>query len=65
MFAPYWFLVEDDGEDILEDALRAEETVGLHVPADVPAEPGRRDRELRDLNLFVRPGEIRSVGVAR
>lgn len=62
LFAPYWFFLEGDGLRIISSQLKPAETTGVHVPSEVPAEPNRRDSELQDLNLFVRPGEIRSIG---
>ena len=61
LLTPYWFYLEGDGNRIIELQLKPLDSVGIHVPADVPAEPNQRSSELRNLNLFTRPGEIRSI----
>lgn len=58
---PYWFFLSDSGLAVLEEHVRAEHAVGIHVPVSVPAEPAAREEGLRLVDLFVRPGETRSV----
>lgn len=62
LFTPYWFFLEGDGQRIIFSLLKPTEAVGVHVPADVPSEPNRREDDLKTLDLFTRPGEIRSIG---
>ena len=60
-FPPYWYFPSESGRAVLRDMLRPAITVGVHVPADVPEEPQARSPELRDHDLFTRPGETRAV----
>lgn len=36
-FPPYWFLTSAEGRYILNDIMHIEETVGVHVPLNIPA----------------------------
>ena len=58
---PYWFFLNDEGRRVLNTRLNAARAIGVHVPAAVPAEAGRRDRELRGHELFTTPGETRDI----
>ena len=55
---PYWFFASDDGVDILENRLDVIKAIGIHVP-DEFADPARLPAELRQFDLFTRPGEGR------
>lgn len=61
-FPPYWFLLDADGQLILRDIIRAENIIGVHVPARAR---GRGDEWRRDLggDVFTDPGEIRELGL--
>ncbi len=63
VLAPYWFYLQGDGSRILDELFSGAETVGMHVPSKIPPEPERREEKHRELNLFVRPGEVREIGV--
>jgi L-ascorbate metabolism protein UlaG (beta-lactamase superfamily) len=56
---PYWFFLSKDGRRILEERIDADEVIGMHVPADVPDDRDSRPENLKDKDLFTRPGEIR------
>lgn len=58
---PYWFFLNDEGRRVLNTRLNAARSIGVHVPAAVPAEAGRRDPELRGHELFTTPGETRDI----
>lgn len=56
---PYWFFASDDGNEILEDRINADVSIGIHVPDsfsggnDIPA-------EYQGKYLFTKPGEGRT-----
>lgn len=58
---PYWYFLSTSGRAVLAERLRPGHAVGIHVPADIPAEPAAREPALRDVDLFTRPGETRPV----
>lgn len=60
-FPPDWFLTSDRGRRILDERIRAQRNVGVHVPAAVPGDPLRRPVPLRELDLFTNPGETRRI----
>ena len=60
---PYWFFLSPEGRQILEERIGASHTVGMHVPTSVPDEKPERPREVRDVDLFTRPGESRTISV--
>lgn len=59
-FPPYWFLDDDDGRQILNKRLKAEHSVGIHVPA---AAKGNGDQWRGRIggDLFTDPGERRTL----
>ncbi|MCZ6617444.1 MAG: MBL fold metallo-hydrolase [Gammaproteobacteria bacterium] len=60
-FSPYWFIGNEAGERILTDNLKADQVIGIHVPAEsVGNGDGWRNRLGGD--LFTDPGESRAVG---
>lgn len=60
-FPPYWFFTSDAGRQVLAQRINAARSIGVHVPAKVPAQPDRRDPELRGHELFTSPGETRDI----
>ena len=60
-FPPYWFLTNDEGRRVLDRRIAAARSIGVHVPANVPSQPDRRDPELRGHELFTVPGEVRDI----
>ncbi len=58
---PYWFFLSDAGRQVLERRIAASRSIGVHVPADVPARPAERAAELRRYELFTEPGEVRAI----
>jgi L-ascorbate metabolism protein UlaG (beta-lactamase superfamily) len=61
---PYWFFLSDEGRQILENRIEADHAIGMHVPAQVPDNPGDRPEELQDVDLFTQPGESRQISVS-
>ncbi len=57
---PYWFFTSRDGKQILSDFVRAEHTIGVHVPAKF-SQPAALPEELRDFDLFLQPGATRVI----
>ena len=59
-FPPYWFFLQEEGRRVLQTHIRADKSVGVHVPA---AARGQGDawREEVDGDLFTDPGETREV----
>jgi L-ascorbate metabolism protein UlaG (beta-lactamase superfamily) len=58
---PYWYFLSGEGRSILRDRLKPELAVGVHVPQAVPHDAAARRDGLRDVDLFTRPGESRTV----
>jgi len=58
---PYWFFLSGNGRAVLQDRLRPEQAIGIHVPTSVPANAAEREQGLRDVDLFTRPGETRPI----
>lgn len=53
---PYWFFLSDEGNKILDERIRAKNTIGTHVPIEIAAAEELPDN-LKDKRLFTRPGE--------
>ncbi|NKB34335.1 MAG: MBL fold metallo-hydrolase [Pseudomonadales bacterium] len=60
-FPPYWFLATEAGKNILDNRIKPQRSVGIHVPDTIPADPIRRPSELRGQDIFITPGESRSI----
>jgi L-ascorbate metabolism protein UlaG (beta-lactamase superfamily) len=60
-FPPYWFFVSAGGLEVLENRLRPMQSVGVHVPNSISADPALRPKELQGHDLFVVPGETRDI----
>jgi hypothetical protein len=56
---PYWFFRSADGREILEDFVRAEYSIGIHVPAEFGEDRSTIPAELLGDDLFTQPGEGR------
>jgi len=63
-FPPYWFFGSVGGREILKNRLKPGHSVGVHVPVSIPTDPALRPVELRDYDLFTRPGESRGISGA-
>ena len=63
-FPPYWFFGSAGGREILENRLKPDHSVGVHVPVSIPADPALRPVKLRGYDLFTRPGESRVISGA-
>lgn len=60
-FPPYWFFGSEAGRAIILTYLRADRAIGVHVPANVPDDPNKREPAMRGYDLFTRPGEHRAL----
>lgn len=60
-FPPDWFLTSESGQRILQEHIRPQRSVGVHVTAAVPGDPLLRPTSLREIDLFTRPGETRRI----
>lgn len=60
-FPPYWFFSSTSGREILANRIKPLRSVGVHVPAAIPADPIQRPAELRNFDLFITPGETRTI----
>lgn len=59
-FPPYWFLGSDETRAILTDRLRINRPVGVHVPAQTPANLETL-RDAQGVDFFAIPGETRPL----
>ena len=57
-FPPYWFLGDDNGAKILEEIIKVDQVIGIHVPARA-AFNGDEWRARVGGDLFTDPGETR------
>ncbi|MDH3902650.1 MAG: MBL fold metallo-hydrolase [Xanthomonadales bacterium] len=60
-FPPYWFFTTNQGLGILGNRIKPGHSVGVHVPVSISKDPKGRPQELRNVDLFIEPGEIRDV----
>jgi L-ascorbate metabolism protein UlaG (beta-lactamase superfamily) len=60
-FPPYWFFSSKGGRGILENRIKPNHSVGVHVPVSIPTDPQSRPEGLRDYDLFTQPGETRQI----
>ena len=64
-FPPYWFFNSKGGRGILDNRIKPNHSVGVHVPVSIPADPTSRPKGLREHDLFTEPGEIRQIQSAQ
>lgn len=62
-FPPYWFFTSTYGPGVLENRIKPDHSVGIHVPVSIPKSPSLRPLELRAYDLFTEPGEKREIPV--
>lgn len=55
-FPPYWFYMSTFGPGILENGLNTKESIGVHVPVEVPAELINSGEK-----YFSKPGEVHQL----
>lgn len=60
-FPPYWFMDNDAGQIILNDYLKPEQVIGIHVPLIASENPQDWKSRYKG-DLFTTPGEIRGLG---
>ena len=58
---PYWFFLSDEGREVLNDRIQADHAIGMHVPSEVPDQAADRPEEIREFDLFTKPGESREI----
>ena len=63
-FPPYWFFSSSGGNAILENRIKPDHSVGVHVPVSISKTPNLRPTELRGYDLFTEPGEKREIPVS-
>lgn len=59
-FAPVWLLLTEPGRQVLDEYVRAQQVIGVHVYDQVPRDPADRPEEFDGLDIFVTPGEFRN-----
>jgi len=60
-FPPYWFFSSASVREFLAQRIKAACSVGVHVPVSMPADPMLRPVDLRSVDLFTRPSELRTI----
>jgi len=55
-FPPYWFYFSEEGKDILDMQINAKNSVGIHVPTNIPKDLIKTSRD-----YFSNPGEVRQI----
>jgi L-ascorbate metabolism protein UlaG (beta-lactamase superfamily) len=60
VFPPFWFYLEDAGREILEQRIRADQVIGIHIPARAMGKGDAWRDQLRG-DAFTDPGEMRSL----
>ena len=58
---PYWYFLSPRGRSVLQSHLKPGHAIGVHVPAEVPDAESERPAEFAGVDLFTKPGELRSV----
>jgi L-ascorbate metabolism protein UlaG (beta-lactamase superfamily) len=57
---PYWFFNSRMGNQVLEEYVRPDHSIGIHVPSSY-SDPAKIPDDLEDYDLFTRPGESRRL----
>lgn len=60
-FPPYWFFSSTQGTGILNNRIKPDHSVGIHVPKSISKTPSLRPEALRHVDLFTEPGETRDI----
>lgn len=55
-FAPYWFYLSAEGNDILDNRINSEKSIGVHVPTKTPLQLLNTKKD-----FLSKPGEIREI----
>jgi L-ascorbate metabolism protein UlaG (beta-lactamase superfamily) len=58
---PYWFFDSAGGRIILDEFIKSDHAIGVHVPVAMPDDPSERPDELIGFDLFTEPGESREI----
>lgn len=58
---PYWYFTSPRGQIVLEQHIRPDHAIGVHVPAEMPDDPDNRPTEWHGFDLFTVPGEKREI----
>jgi hypothetical protein len=57
-FPPYWFFASGQGRRALEEHVRPDIAIGVHIPADASQRPA----DLHGYEVFDTPGQSQSIG---
>ena len=60
-FPPYWYFGSKLGLRTLEEHLKANQNIGIHVPVEMPSEQEKRPAPYNEVDLFPMPGETRTL----
>ena len=60
-FPPIWFFDSPAGQDIVENRISPDHSVGVHVPVEVPDDPAKWPVQYRGFDLFTEPGQTRTI----
>lgn len=60
-FPPYWYFSSSNGRYVLENRLKPDLSIGIHVPNDIPDNPEDRPEVYQGYDLFTIPGETRTT----
>ena len=63
-FAPVWMLHDESGRRVIEQRIRPDKVIGIHVEAKAGAAADEARREAR-ADLFIEPGETRPIAEER
>ncbi len=53
---PYWFFMMEQGQQILNNIIKADQVIGIHVPTKVP-----EDLKTTGFDYYSKPGETREI----
>ena len=58
---PFWFFLSEGGRYVLDEIIRPDQSIGIHVSNDIPEVRTERPEGLQDVDLFTSPGETRQI----
>ena len=58
---PYWYFSSKNGSAVLAERIKPLHAIGIHVPAQMPAEAAERPVPFDHVDLFTTPGETRQI----
>ncbi len=60
-FPPYWYFSSSNGRYVLENRLKPDLSIGIHVPKEMPDKAQDRPEAYQGYDLFTIPGETREI----